>query len=66
MRNKDKKMWLMMSLTFLHVISLGPWANQRKNDGFRRGWVGLSALSEGKIQDVILSVNEVVGKIEIL
>ena len=45
---------------------VGPWANQRKNDGFRIGSVGLSALSEGKIQDVILGVNEVVGEIEIL
>ena len=54
----------------VHVISLapgvGPWANQGKNDGFSTGWVGLSALSEGIIQDVILGLNEVVGGIEIL
>ena len=34
--------------------------------GFSRGWVGLSALSEGKIQDVIFSLNEVVGETEII
>ena len=45
---------------------VGPRANQEKNDGFSRGWVGLSALSEGIIQDVILGLNEVVGEIEIL
>ena len=44
---------------------VGPWANQGKNGGFSRGWVGLSALSEGKIQDVILGLNEVAGEIEI-
>ena len=32
---------------------VGPWANQGRNGGFSRGWVGLFALSEGKIQDVI-------------
>jgi len=51
-----------------HQLAPGvrPWANQGKNGGFGRGRVGLSALSEGKIQDVILGLNEVVGEIEIL
>ena len=42
---------------------VGPSGNQGKNDGFSRGWVGLSALIEGKIQDVILG-DEVVGKLK--
>ena len=45
---------------------VGPWANQGKNGGFYTGWVVLSALSEGKIPDVILGLNEVVGEIEII
>ena len=45
---------------------VGPWANQGKHGGFSRRWVGLSALSEGKIPDVILGLNEVVGEIEIV
>ena len=36
-----------------------------ENDGFSRGLVGQSALSEGIIQDVILGLNEVMGEIEI-
>ena len=54
----------------VHVISLfqgqDPGQTRGKNDGFSTGWVGLSALSEGIIQDVILGLNEVVGEIEIL
>ena len=48
------------------VPEVGPWPNKGKNGGFSRGWVGLSALCEGIIQDVILGLNEVMGEIEIL
>ena len=58
-------MWLMICTCHQLAPGVGPWANQGKNDGFSRGLVGQSALSEGIIQDVILGLNEVMGEIEI-
>ena len=65
-QEKCSKWWAWCTCHQL-VPGVGTWENQGGNGGFTvEDGNGLSALSEGKIQDVILGLNEVVGEIEIL
>ena len=57
MRSRDKKNVVNDELYICtcHQLApgVGPWANQGKNDGFSRGWVGLSALRDGPLEKLL-------------